>query len=420
MADASPATTDAQSDKRSTAGGGKGRKALLVTVAVLTAILLVEVLILLLRVPHRWKVDLVIGGPDAQFMAAEWSPDGGYVLTASRKEVTVWDAGSGKPVRTFEYPGRVRRAVWSPDGGRILACGGDDGRNVCWDVSSGERVFESQHELQWTLRWMQNGTFSPDGATIVTAGKDHVVRVWDARTGELRHSLEGHSAELAGASFSPDGRKVATLSRNRVQKETADGNWKHIITTETVAGLDPTCRIWDPATGECLIVLRFDEKRTPLGLVWSPDGARVVIYDDGPALVWDGRTGDRVGEIVDDDVRQAEFVTYSPDGRHIASTSTYGSYLLLWDAQSLELESVLVGHMEQDVGGLAYSPDGRLLCSAGSLDLRYDVRVWDTRTGKCVGALTGREGTPRTAAFSPDGRRILTTGFGGPVVVWKP
>ncbi len=418
MAEDSLATADTRPEERPAAGRGKGRKALLATVAVLAAVLLVEVLVLVLRTPHRWEVELVLGGPDASFLAAAWSPDGRRVLTVSRKEVTVWDAASGKVVRTFQYPGRVPFALWSPDGEKILACGGDDGRNLCWDASSGERIFEFQSELQRAGPLGVSAQFSPEGTMIVTAGADHVARIRDARTGGPLRSLEGHSAELAGVYFSPDGRKIATLSRNRVWKEVTVGNLKR---WETVRGADPTCRIWDAATGECLSVMRFDEDREPLVAAWSLEGQQISMWGlGGSALVWDANTGELVGELKDDH-REAGLVVYSPDGTQIASTSLHGrSYLLLWDAETLQLDSVLVGHVMAEVGGLAYSPDSRFLCSAGCFETEYDVRVWDTRTGECVGVLKGREGMPESAAFSSDGRRILTTELGGPAIIWKP
>ena len=34
---------------------------------------------------------------------------------------------------------------------------------------------------------------SGDGRTIVSGSDDNTVRVWDAMTGQLRHTLEGHT-----------------------------------------------------------------------------------------------------------------------------------------------------------------------------------------------------------------------------------
>ena len=36
-------------------------------------------------------------------------------------------------------------------------------------------------------------SISGDGRTIVSGSDDKTVRVWDATTGQLRHTLEGHT-----------------------------------------------------------------------------------------------------------------------------------------------------------------------------------------------------------------------------------
>lgn len=52
--------------------------------------------------------------------------------------------------------------------------------------------------------------FSPDGAYVVTASRDHDAIVWNARTGTIVHKLLGHFAIVSDARFSPDGRWIVT------------------------------------------------------------------------------------------------------------------------------------------------------------------------------------------------------------------
>src|SRR5665213_3174185 len=57
-----------------------------------------------------------------------------------------------------------------------------------------------------------SASFSPDGARIVTACRDHTARVWDAGDGEELMRLKGHEDEVSSASFSPDGSRIVTAS----------------------------------------------------------------------------------------------------------------------------------------------------------------------------------------------------------------
>ena len=47
-----------------------------------------------------------------------------------------------------------------------------------------------------------------------------------------------------------------------------------------------------------------------------------------------------------------------------------------------------------------------------------NVRVWQTNAGKLAGTLKGHLGIAQCVAFSPDGRRLVSTGYGHLVIVW--
>ena len=78
-------------------------------------------------------------------------------------------------------------------------------------------------------------------------------------------------------------------------------------------------------------------------------------------------------------------------------------------------ERLIIGH-DDIVSGAAFSPDGKRIVTA-SLD--KTARVWDAATGQPIGEpLKGHEDLVYSAAFSPDGKRIVTASWDKTARVW--
>ncbi len=75
---------------------------------------------------------------------------------------------------------------------------------------------------------------------------------------------------------------------------------------------------------------------------------------------------------------------------------------------------ILRGH-DGLVWSAAFSPDGARVVTA-SVD--KTARVWDTNTGKAIAVLIGHDGPISSAAFSPDGARVVTASWDNTARVW--
>ena len=108
-------------------------------------------------------------------------------------------------------------------------------------------------------------------------------------------------------------------------------------------------------------------------------------------------------------------VAFNPDGSRIAVVSNQGNDAKIWDVATRKELLVLKGHTDIN-WGIEFSPDGKRVITSGS---DGTARVWDTATGKLLFTLSGHTSTVVKARFSPDGKWIATAGKDGTTRLWE-
>jgi WD40 repeat protein len=182
-----------------------------------------------------WEFETGRAGPDfrnadgsaveTEFCALAFAPGGTHVLSGAESgEVQLWDASTGRLVRTFVTAGQVQQVAFSPDGTRAVSAHGRDRTVRVWDVATGAELARCVGHSDWV--W--SAVFTPDGTHVLTAaggqyadgkfvpGSDRTVRLWrlpesaQPRVEELRTYREGLQgvAWRPRVGFSPDGSRV--------------------------------------------------------------------------------------------------------------------------------------------------------------------------------------------------------------------
>src|SRR5262249_43590758 len=212
---------------------------------------------------------LSVSGHDEPVVRVAFSPpDGRYLVSASRDGTAkIWDAITGREMRTFrEHNAIVCAVAFHPDGRRV-ASGSWDERVFVWDATSGQVL----QTLSGDAGFAYDVAFSPDGSTLASAYSNGTVLLWDPATGKaLRPPIRVNHIEVAGVAFSPDGKLLATAG-----------------------GRDLTAKLWTLATGEVRAALPEVTSRVH-AVAFSPDGESVAAAQGRYLTVWDAANGNLV------------------------------------------------------------------------------------------------------------------------------
>ncbi len=363
---------------------------------------------------------------------AAYSPDGRWLTAAGPGdgEVKVWEAATGREVRTLRHPDTAIRALTLAADGRQLAVACSDGTVTLWDATDGRKV----RTLLGHAHWVDSLAFSPDGRRLATSAENpretgperNEVKFWDTASGQEVLSLRDVPGRALTVAFSPDGRLLATASSESIQvwdsqtgqkvRELGTGRHAAVFSPDgrRLAGLSHQgATVWDLASGKEMFHLTHPSLHWLMGFVhtlaYSPDGEWLATTDSGGTVwIWDASGG---GELLRlrGGSQDITGLAFRPDGRQLAAA---GRNLKVWDLTSPPQCRILPG----GYGSVSFSRDGTLLAT---LSQSWDrkVQVWTTTTGQLLRTFTGHTANVHTVALLPAGQRLVSGGEDG-VRVW--
>jgi WD40 repeat protein len=368
-------------------------------------------------------------GPECLCTNGFFAAGGRLLVTTSADgtEIIVWSTRTWDVVHRLRGDDRETVAALSGDGTLLLQIS-EQGVPSVSDVAAGRRIA--------SLRGHTGGVLAAAvgrNDIVWTASSDGTLRTWDAKTWTSERGVpdDGVGAVLADGKISALVAELVDFSSSRLLQARVTRNGR-ILGWRQRASLDYA----DDAPGLSGDG-RFGAFQVDLGktAVWtlrgnrphrvktlaadstafSPDGKFLVAGrgDSRTIRVYAAGSWTPIARLPDasDASKFVPGVAVSSGGR-LVLVAPFKQNAAVWRVRD-GTRIVDLGNLNSDTA--AFSPDGARLLLAAE---REPVRIYDSTTGEVVTELLGHTEQPISAAFSPDGNLVLTTALDGSVRIW--
>lgn len=237
------------------------------------------------------------------------SHDGHYALSGSwDKTLRLWDLNTGKTSRQFiAHTKDVLSVAFSADNRQIVS-GSRDKTIRLWNTLAQCKLTLSEKD-ECHSHWVSSVRFSSSttSPSIVSAGWDKVVKVWNLSNCRLKTNYTGHTGFINATTVSPDGSLCASGGKDGIANLWDLNDNKHLYQLhgqDTInalafspnrywlcAAVGSTIKIWDLEQKAPLDELKFDVPGTTApqctSLAWSVDGNTLFAgYTDNTIRIW--------------------------------------------------------------------------------------------------------------------------------------
>ena len=354
-------------------------------------------------------------GHTAQVNAVTFARGGELVITIGVDGTArVWDATTGMQTAVYVHDGFVGAMSVDSAGERLATASWSDETAKLWDLTRQARA-ASYRSFDVELA---GAVLSPDGTSLVRVGPGGLVR-WDVSTGrQIDHPIDVAPSAHA---ISPDGQVVAAGDASGTIHVIVDGRRRSFAAHTAIVKWVGFDRAGQLVTGSAdgtiarwsqdgQLVTRRELPAPADAAVFAPDRSRFVAL--GASGAW--LVTDDLHEIVPLPAEgQTYAATFAPDSQRIVTGDNTGNTgaIRVWGARGAPLRTLKEAGA---ISTLAWTAPGNLIAGTAA----GEVSSWDTTTWRRV-SIKAHDMLVYSAATSPDGLLVATSGLDGTIKLWS-
>jgi WD40 repeat protein len=299
---------------------------------------------------------------------------------------------------------RIAALSFAPDGKQlvVMTSGAEDhiGSVVWLDVATGEPVRTIELNVQRCAIAPEHDRLAIGYSPYSRPGGASELR-WTPLSAAANPAWvdirEHPHHHIFGLAYSPDGKRLAIGCSGQ---KTFNHPWVHAVYIAPIGrGRAETIPV-EVVAGE----LKFSRDGRWLAVTGGSGGDSRIRFRDTVAGEWRGEYTPKV--------TRTRRLVFAPDRAELVALAAKRAILLA--AGGSEPLMVLEGHTAQ-VGDAAYTPDGRRVITVGS---DSTARVWDAKSGKPLDTYAWPAGKLSALAVAPDGLTCAAGGEKGQIVLW--